>query len=348
MTESIINISRWFRLLPVLMFLGCNPAGDLLAQARAQRDANTPDAALVTYRELIAKHPEAPEASVGAVEAPSLALKLAATSLPAAPDKALMQARAVYTDWHSPPDAATEGAFLDVLDKSLLAMIASGDVLGPAAVLRQMEETPFPASFRVAANGLLSEQGEDKRLSSAVIWLGTQDSDQSTRAQQAISLISEVPNFQPVIQDWLNTHLFAGTADVCLTPLASLATIDDMEFLDKISTICGVLVSLAPGASDVVEVQRLLAGPLEDRRKAIRSSPAYRVQQALAGCIEFQSWVSVQKANPPQTEAQMEHFRNEMERRMPAMQRNLEYLVHRVQSTQDQALARQVSEACGG
>jgi len=332
----------------MLALFGCNPAGDLLTQARAQRDASTPDAALATYRELIAKHPEAPEASLAAVEAPSLALKMAATSLPAAPEDALVHARAVFTEWQSPPDPTTEAAFLASLGTSLSSKIGTGDVLGPAALLRQMEESPFPAAFHATAEGLVSAQGDDKRLSSAVLWIGAEGSDESTRAEQAISLISEAPNFQPVIQDWLNAHLFAGAADVCLTPLANLATIDDMDVLDKIPITCGVLVSLAPGASNVAEVQRLLAGPLEDRRKAVRSSPAYRIQQALAGCVDFQSWVSEQKANPPRTEAQMDRVQREMERRTPAMQRNLEYLVDRVQSTQDRELGRQVSEACGG
>lgn len=348
MNEPLLRSFRLLGFFPVLAIFGCNPAGDLLIQARAQRDANTPDAALATYRDLLAKHPEAPEASLAAGEAPSLALTMAAASLPAAPAEALVHASAVFTDWHSPPDSATEAAFLAALSKSLAAKVDGGDVLGPAAILRQMEASPFPPSFNAAAEGLVAAQGDDKRLSSAVLWLGAQDSDESTRAEQAISLISDAPNFQPVIQDWLNAHLFAGAADVCLTPLADLATIDDMDVLDKIPTTCGVLVSLAPGASDVAEVQRLLAGPLEDRRRAVRSSPAYRIQQALAGCVEFQSWVSVQKANPPRTEAQMERVQKEMERRTPAMQRNLEYLVDRVQSTQDHELARQVSEACGG
>jgi hypothetical protein len=333
------------RLFSAVFLVACNPAGDALSKARSQSVGTDTRSALVTYRSVIANYPESPEAAFAASEGASLALKLASAELTGAPDHAVSLARAIYAEWPNPPAYDVETDFLEALTPALSARVAHGSLLEVASVLRAMGEEPLPPSFEMAAAGLLRD---DKKLSAAVAWVTTEGKDEATRATQALALLELTPEFQAVIQGWLNIHLFAGAAGRCVKPLSAVGEISKMEELDELQRNCEWMLKLAPLSADAADVQKQLAGAVEGRRRAIQRSPAYRVEQALAGCVEFQTWLSGVKRNPPRTEAGMEKLEGEMERRTPAMQRSLDYLMERVQSTEDWDLARRVREACSG
>jgi hypothetical protein len=331
---------------------GCrlfNPAGAMLSDAREERTSE-PEKALGTYRKLVAEYPESEEARLASTEGPTVALVVAEGLLPTKPLESVEVSKVAYTGWAGPPDPQEEAKYLDTLSSTLIARTKEGAFFDVARVYKTIgdgqSQGQLPDSYLTASKAVLDAQG-DKRLAAAYLWLGAEGKDDATRAEQATTLLKMEPAFQPIIQDWLTEHLFAATADSCLTPLANLGSITDLETLDTLGANCGTLMLYAPQAKEAAEVERLLAGPLEDRRAAIKASPAYRVEQALAACVQFQSWVSGVRLNPPRSQEGMERVQAEMERRQPAMARHLQFLVDQVQRTEDYNLARRVSAACG-
>lgn len=349
LTSGFGPAPRWRAFLLGLLVAACNPASDLLNKARAEAAGGPPAQALQTYRGLVTQYPDAPEVTVGAEEAASLVLAVARVNLASDPKRALDGAKPAYSEWPKPPSAAAERDYLGALTAALNVLTRQLDYERAAEMLDEMRSPPFPASFRAVADGVVaSEPPGDGRLSAMIRWRSSTAMNDADRAQLALTLIEEAAGFQGVVQPWLDAHLFAGTTDSCLSPLRSLASTTSLEALDGLEALCGKLERLAPGAAEAAEVEKLISEAIPKRRTAIKASPAYRDEEALRVCVEFQNWNTAIHRSPPRTEAALERVRTEMERRLPAMRRALEYLTARVQYSQDWNFGRRVADACRG
>ena len=327
----------------------CNPAGDLLEKARDGQFSLSADETVRAYRELIDAFPDAPESVVGAEEAATFALRSAHAELAVNPIRGLQLAKAAYTEWPRPPSVAGEREFLEGTRAELGNLTRQLKFDFASEVIERMRTPAFPHSFRVATQEFLDDEGPQVgRLKAMIRWRASREMTAVDRAQVALSLIEENEGFQIDIQLWLDANLFTAAAELCLTPARNLPSVDDIETLATLETVCGKLRRFAPGAKETAEVENVMSVGIPARRKAIRASPAYRIEEALRVCIEFQDWNKSVHRNPPRTEAALERVHIEFERRKPAFGRAIEYLSGRVQATQDERLAQRFSAACRG
>ncbi len=348
-----------FSVVTLLLAMACNPAGRVLEQARSSGVAGDVDAALESYRVLLDKYPESDEAKGAKGAAADLLLRAATSIFQKNPLKAVGLIVQAHSKWGDPATPSLDDDVAAMITQAIESQMTNQDFLGAAALLKAVGDTDLPQVYDEARSTLIRTHSNDRGLSCAIRWLGSDGSSVEARGKLALALVAEDSAFQKEIQGWLDQNLIQATKTDCYEPLQELDKITSVSALDAVNTSCRSILKIAPNARRAEEIRKALDEQVARRRKAIKSSPSYKMESAFDTCRKYVAFVRRSRSRMRSLARQQRtgelykyqaKAQRDLNRWEPKLMRALNYLRSRVESEGDlgtkASLVRRIEREC--
>ena len=233
--------------------------------------------------------------------------------------------------------------------------LTSGDILGAGRAVYEIKQSDY--SHLVEAD-IATMTNSSVELSAVVRWLVSEDASKAKRADLGVELVETHQFLSDEIRPWLGEHIADAYRSRCDDRLEDLDAVDNLDALTVIETDCNTIITYSSDTDSTAKLKASL-GVIEDRRTAIKRSPAYRTEAALAACREFRTWADgiQRKGRSLQRQGKYDEYRrltdrayDEVQRKERALAPHLEYLRQRMSSLSSYEaranLARRTQDAC--
>ncbi len=267
---------------------------------------------------------------------------------------------AVAMEWPESEEAKLASLHAPLVHRELLQQrVDEEDWITAADHAAHLQSGPWSGTLNPDIDRLRSSS---EPFDTTMGWHASADQAPGDRVILALSLVSSEEHawLHPSASSWLADNVGEALAPLCSGRLASLDEVDDLEALQDIATACGVIVQHAPESEAATASQAAIDGPIAQREEAIKASPAYRTEAALAACRAWNAWLASERAairslarrgKIEAAENRAYRFQDQVESRgQTELFPHLEYLRNRLNRLESQqariSLVRRISRDC--